>query len=67
MHWVDGGSSVLGLLAAAGLCGAFGAVLALPAMRLRGIYLALATLAFAVLMDNVFFNRARRSWAKEAS
>ncbi len=56
MHWVDGGSSVLGLLAAAGLCGAFGAVLALPAIRLRGIYLALATLAFAVLMDNVFFN-----------
>jgi branched-chain amino acid transport system permease protein len=55
MHWVDGGSSVLGLLAAAGLCGAFGAVLALPAVRLRGIYLALATLAFAVLMDNVFF------------
>lgn len=55
MHWVDGGSSVLGLLAAAGLCGAFGAVLALPAIRLRGIYLALATLAFAVLMDNIFF------------
>ena len=56
MHWVDGGSSVLGLLAAAGLCGAFGAVLALPALRLRGIYLALATLGFAVLMDNIFFN-----------
>ncbi len=55
MHWVDGGSSVLGLLAAAGLCGAFGATLALPAIRLRGIYLALATLAFAVLMDNIFF------------
>lgn len=56
MHWVDGGGSILGLLAAAGLCGAFGAVLALPTLRLRGIYLALATLAFAVLMDNIFFN-----------
>ena len=55
MHWVDGGSSVLGVLAAAGLCAAAGAVLALPALRLRGLYLALATLAFAVLMDNVFF------------
>jgi branched-chain amino acid transport system permease protein len=30
---------------------------ALPALRLRGLYLALATLAFAVLMDNVFFIR----------
>jgi branched-chain amino acid transport system permease protein len=56
MSWVGNGSSLLGLIAAAGLCGAFGAVLSLPALRLRGIYLALATLAFAVFMDNVFFN-----------
>ncbi|HEY7946404.1 MAG TPA: ABC transporter permease [Acidimicrobiales bacterium] len=55
MHWVDGGSSVLGVLLAVGLCAAVGAVLALPTLRLRGLYLALATLAFAVLMDNVFF------------
>lgn len=55
MHWVGGGSSVLGLVAAVALCGAAGAVVAFPALRLRGIYLALATLAFAVLMDNVFF------------
>jgi len=53
MHWVGG--SVLGLLAAVGLCAAVGAVLAAPVLRLRGLYLALATLAFAVLMDNVFF------------
>lgn len=53
MHWVGG--SVLGLLAAIGLCAAVGAVLAAPVLRLRGLYLALATLAFAVLMDNVFF------------
>jgi branched-chain amino acid transport system permease protein len=55
MHWVAGGSSVLGLLAAVGVCAGVGAVLALPVLRLRGLYLALATLAFAVLMDNVFF------------
>jgi branched-chain amino acid transport system permease protein len=46
---------VLGLGAAAGVCAGVGAVLALPVLRLRGLYLALATLAFAVLMDNVFF------------
>ena len=55
MHAVDGGGSVLGLLAAVGVCAGVGAVLALPVLRLRGLYLALATLAFAVLMDNVFF------------
>lgn len=56
MHWVGNGDSVLGLLAAIGLCGAGGAVLSFPALRLRGLYLALGTLAFAVLMDNMFFN-----------
>ena len=55
MHWVAGGDSVLGVLAAVGVCAGVGAVLALPALRLRGLYLALATLAFAVLMDNIFF------------
>ena len=55
MHAVGGGDSVLGLLAAVGVCAGVGAVLALPVLRLRGLYLALATLAFAVLMDNVFF------------
>jgi branched-chain amino acid transport system permease protein len=55
MHWVAGGSSVLGVIAAVALCAAGGAVLALPVLRLQGLYLALATLAFAVLMDNIFF------------
>jgi branched-chain amino acid transport system permease protein len=55
MAKVGGGHSLLGILAAVGLCGACGALLALPALRLRGLYLALATLAFAVLMDNLFF------------
>ncbi len=53
-HWGHGGS-VLGLVAAAALAGAVGGVIALPALRLRGLYLALATLAFALCMDNMFF------------
>jgi branched-chain amino acid transport system permease protein len=55
MSKVDGGSSILGVLAAIGLCAAAGGILALPALRLRGLYMALATLAFAALMDELFF------------
>jgi branched-chain amino acid transport system permease protein len=55
MTKVDGGSSILGVLAAIGLCAAGGGLLALPALRLRGLYMALASLAFAVLMDSIFF------------
>ena len=55
MAKVAGGHSVLGVLAAVGVCAACGALLALPALRLSGLYLALATLAFAILMDNLFF------------
>ncbi|MCU1372928.1 MAG: amino acid/amide transporter rane protein 2, family / amino acid/amide transporter [Actinomycetia bacterium] len=43
-------------LAIAGVVtGLVGIVVALPAVRLRGIYLALSTLAFAILMDNIVF------------
>jgi branched-chain amino acid transport system permease protein len=52
--WGHGGS-IVGILAAIGLTGAVGALVALPALRLRGLYLALATLAFAGAMDNMFF------------
>jgi branched-chain amino acid transport system permease protein len=55
MTRVGGGGSVLGVLAAVGLCAAAGGILAIPALRLRGLYMALTTLAFAVLMDNLFF------------
>jgi branched-chain amino acid transport system permease protein len=48
--------SLLGLLAAIGLAGAVGALVALPSLRLRGLYLALVTLAFAQAMDVAFFN-----------
>jgi branched-chain amino acid transport system permease protein len=45
----------IALLWAALVAGAVGAVIALPALRLSGIYLALATLAFAVTMDRWLF------------
>ncbi len=50
------GGSLLGILAAVGLAAGVGTLVALPALRLRGLYLALATLAFAVGMDSAFFN-----------
>jgi branched-chain amino acid transport system permease protein len=50
-----GDDSVLGLVAAIAVAGAVGALIALPAIRFQGLYLALATLAFAVSMDSGFF------------
>ncbi|HVU73658.1 MAG TPA: ABC transporter permease [Mycobacteriales bacterium] len=47
----------LGLVAAAALAAGFGVLVALPTLRLRGLYLALATLAFAQAMDTVFFTQ----------
>ncbi len=55
MGEVAGGGSWLGVLAGIGLAGAVGALVALPAIRLRGLYLALSTLAFAEAMDFAFF------------
>ncbi|MEO6628172.1 MAG: branched-chain amino acid ABC transporter permease, partial [Aquihabitans sp.] len=51
-----GGGSPLGLVLAMVFAAAIGAVVALPVMRLSGIYLALATAAFAVAMDRWIFN-----------
>ncbi len=45
------GGSPMGLVWAALISGVVGALIALPALRLSGIYLALATAAFAVFMD----------------
>ena len=50
--------SPYGLLAATLVAAGAGMLLALPSLRLQGLYLALATLAFAVGMDNAFFNTA---------
>lgn len=48
-------NSLQGLAAAALLAAAVGALVALPALRLSGIYLALATAAFAVALDRWIF------------
>lgn len=55
----DLGSSwtLLGLVFAAALAAVVGAIVALPALRLHGIYLALATGAFAVFTSNLVFNQ----------
>jgi branched-chain amino acid transport system permease protein len=52
--WGSGGS-FWGILAAAGLAGGVGAILAWPTLRVRGLYLALLTMAFATAMDNAIF------------
>ncbi|WP_370291672.1 ABC transporter permease [Nocardioides sp.] len=47
--------NLLGLGLAALITAAVGALVALPVLRLTGLYLALSTLAFAVLMDKMIF------------
>jgi branched-chain amino acid transport system permease protein len=49
------GGSPLALVGVAVVCAAVGALIALPALRLQGLYLALLTLAIAALADSVFF------------
>jgi branched-chain amino acid transport system permease protein len=51
--------SPLALVAGAGLAAAVGALAALPALRLQGLYLALATMAFALLAQYMFFGDDR--------
>src|SRR4051812_25759843 len=52
------GGSPLGLLVAVLAPAAVGLLIALPTMRLRGLYLSLATLAFGYAMDDNFFSNA---------
>ena len=47
--------NLLGLLIAVLVAAAVGALVAIPVLRLTGLYLALATLAFAQLMDKLVF------------
>jgi branched-chain amino acid transport system permease protein len=47
--------NLLGLLIAVLVAAAVGALVALPVLRLTGLYLALATLAFAVVMEKIVF------------
>ena len=55
MYKLGHGGSPLGLVAALVLAGGVGAIIGLFTLRFRGLYLALATMAFAVAMDNMFF------------
>lgn len=49
------GGSLYGLIGAVAVTTVVGALIAIPAIRLQGIYLALATLAIAVFADKMFF------------
>ena len=49
------GGSLLGVLLAVLISAAVGAILALPTLKMRGLYLALATFAFAAVMDLAYF------------
>ncbi len=55
-NWASTGSA-WGLLAAAALAVPFGVLVALPALRLQGLYLALATIAFAYMAERLFFDQ----------
>jgi branched-chain amino acid transport system permease protein len=46
---------LLGLVVGAAIAAAAGALVALPSLRLEGLYLSLATLAFALLADNSLY------------
>ena len=52
-----GDGNPLGLVGAGVAAGVAGVIVALPALRLQGLYLALSTAAFAVFLDLVFFNQ----------
>jgi branched-chain amino acid transport system permease protein len=58
MGKVSGGDSWWGVILAVVLSGAVGAVVALPALRLRGLYLALATFAFGEVAYSAFFDNS---------
>ncbi len=50
-----GAPFLVGVLAGGVLAGVFGALVALPALRVQGHYLAIATLSFAILVQQVLF------------
>lgn len=55
MGKVAGGGSLIGMLAAGAVCALLGALIALPTIRLRELYFALATFAFADAVATGFF------------
>jgi branched-chain amino acid transport system permease protein len=54
-------SPILSMIIAAAVAAAVGGLLAIPALRLGGIYLALATLAFAFMFDSVL---EKQDWVR---
>jgi branched-chain amino acid transport system permease protein len=54
-HLGGGDGNALGLLWVMLICAPLGVLVALPALRLKGLYLALATMAFAEIADKVLF------------
>ena len=59
MTKLPGNGSLVTLAATIALVSAIGALVALPALRLSGIYLALSTAAFAVLVSKLVFNQSQ--------
>jgi branched-chain amino acid transport system permease protein len=57
MGQFGGDGTIVGLILAVVITAAVGALVALPTLRLGSLYLALATAAFAVIMDAMFFNQ----------
>lgn len=58
MHYVAPDGNPLGLLAVVAVCAVVGVIVALPTLRLRGLYLALATMAFALFCEKAVFTGA---------
>lgn len=54
-HFGGADGNALGLIVVSLMCAVLGVVIALPALRLKGLYLALATMAFAEIADKVLF------------
>ncbi len=59
MSKMPGDGNVLSLIAVVAIVALIGALIALPALRLEGIYLALATGAFALLVSILVFNQGK--------
>ncbi|MGD9704696.1 MAG: ABC transporter permease [Acidimicrobiia bacterium] len=57
MTKLPGNGNVLALIGAMAIVAIVGAIVALPALRLQGVYLALATAAFAILVSKLVFNQ----------
>ncbi|HEU5033933.1 MAG TPA: ABC transporter permease [Mycobacteriales bacterium] len=51
------GGSLVGVVTAVALAAAVGALIALPTLKMRGLYLALATFAFATVMQQAVFTQ----------